>query len=171
MGVLVDHQHGGLHRLAGRTDKVVRVAAGRVAVDGALAARVAGVEDFKEVELAAARGPAGTVGRAILQRAWDLRIEHPDGRHIGVGATGGGVKGHLELEEEELLRAAETVVGDGAVARVTAACFGADCVGHDDDFRVGGDDDVGEDCVGSGTSYTIGRGVGEGASEFTVVFC
>jgi len=36
-------------------------------------------------------------------------------------------------------------VGDCSVAGVTAAGFGADCVGHDDDFGVGGEDDVGED--------------------------
>jgi len=60
-------------------------------------------------------------------------------------------------------------VSDGAVARVAAACLGADGVCHDDDFGVGGEDDIGENGGGTGGRFAIGRGVGKGVSEFALI--
>lgn len=55
-----------------------------------LAVRGAGAQNFHDVELAAGRGPAGTIGRAVLKSARDLSVEEPEGGHIGF-ETGGAV--------------------------------------------------------------------------------
>lgn len=77
-------------------------------MEGTFAAGVARVEHLDNVELATAGCPAGAVGRTVLQRAGDLCIEHPDGRHVHVG-TRGSIVGHGELEEEDLFATAEAV--------------------------------------------------------------
>lgn len=57
---------------------------------------VSRVEYFKEVQLAAAGGPAGAGGVSVLEGSWDLGVEEPYGGHIVVvgGGGGGGVVGH-----------------------------------------------------------------------------
>ena len=75
----------------------------------ALAAEVARVKGLEQVELAAARGPAGAfrVG-AILRGEGDLGVVEPDGRHVTVEGRLAS-EGHLELENEELSGAGEAV--------------------------------------------------------------
>ena len=67
-----------------------------------LAPKVPGVENFEEIELAAAGGPTAAVGiGAVLRRARDLCIEHPNGRHVPV-ESGLSCIWHGEFKEEHL---------------------------------------------------------------------
>lgn len=92
----------------GRADKVIAVAALYIAVICALAACIARVQYFEEVKLAAPGCPAGAVSGAVLERAWNLCVEHPDCRHVHIPARG-PIVGHVELEHEELLGTAEAI--------------------------------------------------------------
>lgn len=103
-------------------------------MQGALAEQAAGAQDLDDVELAAVAVPARA--GSVLGRARDLGVKHPDGGHVAVEARV-AVERHGEFEEEDLGRAAEAVVGDGAWADIAArvAVRAAD-VGHDGEFLV-----------------------------------
>lgn len=88
--------------------EVVRVATSEVAVQRGFAASVAGVEDLKKIEFTATGCPAIALGFAVLKRARDLSIEHPDSGHIGVVARA-LIEGHGEFKEEGLLRTAKAI--------------------------------------------------------------
>jgi len=66
-------------------------------------------ENFEDVEFTTAGGPAGAISSNVLTSARNLSVEHPDGRHISVHTRGATIRGHLELEQEDLLRTIETV--------------------------------------------------------------
>jgi hypothetical protein len=68
-------------------------------VPGGFRTRVAGVEDLKDVEFATARFPARAGSFAILQRVWDLSVQHPNRRHVCVEA-GLTTQRHGELDKE-----------------------------------------------------------------------
>lgn len=74
------------------------------------------------------------------------RVQEPDGGHV----VPGRVEGHGEFEDEDLLRAAEAVVGGDAGAVVAAVTAGAGCAGEDGEFSRGGNGHVGEDLGGGG---------------------
>jgi len=81
-------------------------------MEGGLHTLVTWSKDLKDVKLAASTRPARTVGLTVLQSTWDLSVEHPDGGHVHwVVDVGGGLAGvgHLELEEEGLLGAVESL--------------------------------------------------------------
>lgn len=107
-GLLVLHEHSDLDGTVGGADKVVRVATGEARVKGRLAAGVAGSKSLPKVEFTAAGGPARARGRAVLESAGDLSVEHPNGRHVHV-VTRSAIIGHGELHEEELLSAVEAI--------------------------------------------------------------
>lgn len=83
-------------------------------------AEVTRVEDFEEVEFAAAGGPAGAgwVG-TVLGGVRDLGVEEPDGGHVGVedGVVAGAGEGHGELDEEDFGGGGEAIwiFGDGGL--------------------------------------------------------
>lgn len=67
------------------------------------------VKDLEEIEFATARGPAAAVRvLAVLACEWDLGVHEPDCGHVGVEAGPVGRR-HGEFEEEEFVRAGETV--------------------------------------------------------------
>lgn len=75
------------------------VAAGPVAVQRRLGARVARIENLEDVELAAAGYPARAFRFAVLEGAGDGGVEDPSGRHVLVPAGFARV-GHREFGEE-----------------------------------------------------------------------
>lgn len=102
-------KHGrGFDCTARRSLKVVRGTTTEVAVQRRFAAGVSGVEDLEKVEFTATRCPAIALSFAVLKRARDLSIEHPDGGHVGVEASA-AIVGHAELKEEGLLRTAKAI--------------------------------------------------------------
>ncbi|KFY68359.1 hypothetical protein V496_01129 [Pseudogymnoascus sp. VKM F-4515 (FW-2607)] len=157
-----------LHGAAGRASEVVGASTRGVGVEGRLAALITGHQDLGDIELSASGGPARAAGLTVLEGTWDLGVQHPDGGHVGVEA-GGGVLGHAELEEEDLVGAVEAVVGDGAGADVAAAvALDALVVGEDGELLVAADKGVGEDGGGGGATGALGVEVGEGVTEDVV---
>lgn len=99
---------------------------------GALGLVASSGENLKDIEFTTSRSPARAFSRDILASARNLSIEHPDGGHISVCAGGAGLRGHLELKQEDLLASSPAVVGNGAWTVVVAAGAGsARCVGED----------------------------------------
>lgn len=92
----------------GGTVEVVAVTTGNVAVEGGLAAGVAGVEDLKDVELTAAGLPAGALSGAVLKSPGDLGVQDPGSGHVHVEALLAG-QWHGELEEVDLALASKAV--------------------------------------------------------------
>lgn len=105
VNVVVVHDHGSLDRRGCGTAKVVAVATGNVAVQGALHAGVAGSKDLEKVKFTTSRLPAGAVLLSVLESARNQGVKNPDGWHIHwlilrVGRL--ARVGHHELEEESL---------------------------------------------------------------------
>ena len=92
----------------GRAVEEVAVTTGDVAVEGGLAAGVAGVEDLEDVEFTAAALPAGALGGTVLEGARDLGVQDPGGGHVHVEALLAG-HGHRQLEEVDLALASKSV--------------------------------------------------------------
>ena len=91
-----------------RASEVVRAAPSLIAVEGALGAEIPRVKNLKDVEFSASRRPAGAFCLAILQRARDLSVEHPQGWHVGIEALR-SVRWHGEFKEESLLDTVPTI--------------------------------------------------------------
>lgn len=169
--VVALHDRGGLHGLVDRAVEVVAAATLVVAVESGLHALVTGSEDLEDVELTTASGPAGALSVAVLEGAGNLSVEHPDGGHVdGVVDVLGGlaVIGHLELEEEGLLGAGETVVSDSTRASVATAVTLALLVGHDDDLVRGSELAVLKNLRRRAATLAVGTSVGEGVAERVV---
>lgn len=173
-GALLMENGSHLDVLVRRPLEVIRAARAVGHVEGALALGVPGGQDLEDVELAAAGAPARA--SLVLGSAGDGGVEGPDGGHIGVRAAGGPgpragraarpVRGHLELEEEDLVGAAEALVRDRGDAREAAAGV-ALFRREDGEFRVGGDQDVFEDFRGRGAAGAGGVEVREGKAPDT----
>lgn len=169
--VVVHHDHGGLDGVVAGAVEVVGRTALVVAVQGGLHALVAGGQDFEDVELAAARGPARALRVAVLEGTGDLRVQHPDGGHVDRVVLADAllaVVGHLEFEEEGLVGAGEAVVRDGAGTAVAARVALAFLVGHDDDLVLGRELAVIENLGGGAAALAVGAGVREGVAEGVV---
>jgi hypothetical protein len=169
--VVALHDRGGLHGLVDGAVEVVAAATLVVAVEGGLHALVTRSEDLEDVELTAASGPARALGVAVLESAGNLSVEHPNGGHVdGVVDVLGGlaVIGHLELEEEGLLGAGETVVSDSTRASVATAVTLALLVGHDDDLVRGSELAVLENLGRRAATLAVGTSVGKGVAERVV---
>ncbi|KFZ11200.1 hypothetical protein V502_07683 [Pseudogymnoascus sp. VKM F-4520 (FW-2644)] len=157
-----------LERATRRARKVIRATTRRVGVEGRLAPIIPRDEHFCDIKLSASASPARARRLAVLKGARDLSIQQPHGGHVGVEARG-GVGGHAEFEEEDLVCAVEAVVGYGSRARVAAAVArDALGVGEDGEFLVAGDEGVGEDGGGGGAAGALGVEVGEGVAEDVV---
>lgn len=73
------------------------------------AAKIARVENFEQVKLAAARSPAGALRiGAVLGGEWDLGIMKPDSRHVAVEG-GLASEWHGKFKDEDLAVAEEAV--------------------------------------------------------------
>ncbi|KFX91561.1 hypothetical protein V490_05835, partial [Pseudogymnoascus sp. VKM F-3557] len=166
IGAVEDNSH--LDSSAGRASEVIRASTGGVGVQGRLAAVITRHQDLSDIELSASRSPARARLLAVLEGTWDLSVQHPDGGHVGVESRG-GVLGHTELEEEDLVCAVEAVVGYGAGTSVAAAVASdALLVGEDGEFLVAADEGVSEDGGGGGAAGALGVEVGQGVAEDVV---
>lgn len=142
-------------------DGAVKVVGGAGAVgemERALALCAAGGEDLVNVDLAAARVPAGA--GVVLGCPGDARVQEPEGGHVAVEAAV-AVEGHLEVEEEDLVGAGKALVGDVFCAGEAAGLVTL-FAREDGEFLVGGDLGVGEDLGGGGAAVALGVEVGEG---------
>ena len=89
-----------------RSLEPVGVAFGMGTVPGGLAFLAARIQDFKDVEFAAARVPAQAV--AVLFRSRNLGVEHPGCRRVCIEA-GRPRQWHAKLEQEQLRRPVEAI--------------------------------------------------------------
>lgn len=137
-------------------------------MEGRLAAVVTRDQDLGDIKLSASGSPARAGSLAVLEGTGDLSVQEPDSGHVGVEA-GGGVGGHAEFEEEDLVSAVEAVVGDGSRASVAAAVAGDTLgVGEDGEFLVAADQGVVEDGGGGGAAGTLGVEVRQRVAEDVV---
>lgn len=160
-----------LDKLVHRSFKVIRASCTIGHVEGSLALGLSGGENLKDVYFATARLPAGAF--VVLRGAGNAAVQRPDGRHVGsqtgTEAFGVGigaalaVEGHLELEEEYFVGAAEALVCDVRGTREAALCA-AFFAGEDGEFFVGGDEDVLEGLGRSRSAIAVGVEVGEGVA-------
>lgn len=101
--------HGCFDSVFGRSFEVVRRPTSRCHVQRRLAAEIARIQDFKKVEFATSRSPAGALGiGAVLGCKRNLSIHKPNCRHISVEPRFAG-RGHGKFEEEHFVITTEAV--------------------------------------------------------------
>lgn len=149
---LLVEDNGVADELVGGTLEVVAGTAAVGEVKGGLALIVTGSKDLDEVGFATAGCPARTL--AVLSGAGDLAVEGPDGRHVAVEFAV-AVHWHLEAEEEDLVGASETLVGNVLGASETAGLV-TGLVAPDGEFLVAGDHAGLEDLGLSATTGALG---------------
>ena len=168
MNIVIVQDHTDFNGAALRTREVIAIATRLVAMESTLRALVAGGQHLEHIEFAASSAPARAILVAVLERARDLGVQHPDCGHVdGVVDIGGRFAGvrHRELEEEGFLVAVETFVRDSAWSHVAAGIVGALLVCHDDYFGAGWEGGVLQDLRGGGAAGAVAAGVGERVAE------
>lgn len=115
-----------LHSARSWAYKVIRISTGPVGVECGLQICGSWEEGFSDIKsitsrsavflssvlaysLATSALPAAAVSRAVLCSTWDLRVEHPDCRHVSQIPSSLGIRGHRELKEENLISSANSV--------------------------------------------------------------
>lgn len=124
------------HKLFRRPLEVIAGPATVGQVQRRLALIITRRQHLDEVRLTAARVPARAL--AVLGGAGDLAVERPDGGHVAVELAA-AVHGHLEAEEEDLVGAAEALVGY-VLGAGEAAALVARLAGPDGELLVGADE-------------------------------
>lgn len=96
---------------------------------------VLALKHLKDVELTAARVPAGA--RSVLGGLWNVGVQSPDGWHVPIEAAGATSR-HRELESENLVLSAKAMVGWDSWKMVAASTtLRAGRIAHDDELLVG----------------------------------
>lgn len=145
------------------TLEVVAGAATVGQVKSRLALIITRSKNLDEIRLATAGSPARAV--AVLSSAGDLAVQGPDGGHVAVEAAV-AVHGHFEAEEEDLVSAGETLVGD-VLGTGESAGLVAGLAAPDGEFFVALDEagleDLGLGAATGAVSVQVGKGVAPGA--------